>query len=808
MSVETRVLQLPVLPLRDVVVFPHMAVPLFVGRERSVAALEAAFERVGKDILVVAQVNARTNDPTAPDMFDVGCVATVGQILRLPDGTVKVLVEGRRRARIVRFIDQSPYLSAEVEILDAADAAVPESDDLESLRVEARQAFEAYLKVSRRVPPEVLASVAQIEEPGQLADTMAAHVGFKIAERQELLSLAPPVARLKRLVELIRAETETLAAESRIRKRPQPGGGARAGQTPPPGDAGQNADAAEADEFKNELEELGRQIEDKELPSEARQKLDREFKKLRSMNPMSAEAGVVRTYIDWVLSLPWLHNSDDKLDVAEASDILDADHYGLDKPKQRILEYLAVQQLRGEVGRGPVLCLVGPPGVGKTSLAKSVARAIGRQFVRLSLGGVRDEAEIRGHRRTYVGALPGKIIHALKRAATSNPVILLDEIDKMSMDFRGDPSAALLEVLDPEQNDSFVDHYIDLDYDLSKVLFITTANNLGAIPWALQDRLEIIELGGYTEQDKRHIGRKYLVPRQIAENGLADVDLQFTDEGLATLIQGYTREAGVRNLERQIGAVCRKVATEHLKDKADKKAWLIDAVEVKRLLGVERFRNQDSEKADRIGVTNGLAVTSVGGDLLLVEVALVPGKGRMTLTGKLGDVMKESVEAAMSYVRSRAHQLGLGKEFYQKVDLHVHVPEGAIPKDGPSAGIAITTALVSALTQLPVRHDVAMTGEITLRGRVLPIGGLKEKVIAAHRAGIKRVLFPKENERDVEEIPQDVRDSIELIPVEHADQVLRQALRLKDPATFLIEPAGYTRDYLGIFEEVADTVAH
>ena len=808
MSVDSEFLLLPVLPLRDVVVFPHMAVPLFVGRERSVAALEAAFDRPGKDILVVAQVNARTNDPTAPDMFDVGCIATVGQILRLPDGTVKVLVEGRRRAKILRFVDQSPYLSAQVEILDSGDEATPDSDDLELLRTEARQAFEAYLKVSRRVPPEVLASVAQIEEPGQLADTMAAHVGFKIAERQELLTIAPPIARLKRLVELVRAETETLAAEGRIRKRPQAGGGARSAQNPQSGEAGQNAEAAEADEFKNELEELGRQIQDKELPDEARQKLDREFKKLRSMNPMSAEAGVVRTYIDWVLSLPWLHHSDDKLDVAEASGILDADHYGLDKPKQRILEYLAVQQLRGEVGRGPVLCLVGPPGVGKTSLAKSVARAVGRQFVRLSLGGVRDEAEIRGHRRTYVGALPGKIIHALKRAGTSNPVILLDEVDKMSMDFRGDPSAALLEVLDPEQNDSFVDHYIDLDYDLSKVLFITTANNLGAIPWALQDRLEIIELGGYTEQDKANIGRKYLVPRQIAENGLKDVALEITDSALATLIQGYTREAGVRNLERQIGAVCRKVATEHLKDKADKKAWLIDAAEVKRLLGVERFRNQASEKADRVGVTNGLAVTSVGGDLLLVEVALVPGKGRMTLTGKLGDVMKESVEAAMSYVRSRAHQLGLGKEFYQKVDLHVHFPEGAIPKDGPSAGIAITTALVSALTQLPVRHDVAMTGEITLRGRVLAIGGLKEKVIAAHRAGIKRVLFPKENERDLEEIPQDVRDALELIPVEHADQVLRQALRLEDPKAFLTEPAGYTRDYLGIFEEVPETVAH
>ena len=797
-------LLLPVLPLRDVVVFPHMAVPLFVGRERSVAALEAAFERPGKDILVLAQLNARTNDPTAPDMFDVGCVATVGQILRLPDGTVKVLVEGRRRARIVRFTDASPYLRAEVEFLDAVETNPPSEDDLESLRVEARQAFEAYLKTSRRVPPEVLASIAQIEEPGQLADTMAAHVGFKIAERQELLTIAPPVQRLRRLVELIRAETEMLATENRIRRRPA-GTGARSGQQ----DAqAQPPETPPEDEFKNELEDLRRQIDEKGLPEEAKTKLDREFKKLKAMNPMSAEAGVVRTYIDWVLSLPWRNLSEDKLDVAEAGRVLDADHYGLDKPKQRILEYLAVQELRGEIGRGPVLCLVGPPGVGKTSLAKSVARAIGRQFVRLSLGGVRDEAEIRGHRRTYVGALPGKIIHSLKRAGTSNPVILLDEIDKMSMDFRGDPSAALLEVLDPEQNSGFVDHYIDLDYDLSKVLFITTANNLGAIPWALQDRLEIIELGGYTEHDKLQIARTYLVPRQIKENGLQDLAVEFEDAALQTLIRSYTREAGVRSLERQIGAVGRKIATEHLKDKQKTQKWLVTPAEIKRFLGGEKFRNQASEADDRTGVVNGLAVTSVGGDLLLVEVALVPGKGRMTLTGKLGDVMKESVEAAMSYVRSRAHQLGLGKEFYQKVDLHVHFPEGAIPKDGPSAGIAITTALVSALTQLPVRHDIAMTGEITLRGRVLPIGGLKEKVIAAHRAGIKKVLFPKENERDLDEIPQDVRDQIELIPVEHADQVLRQALRLTDATSFLVEPPGYTRDYLGIFEDTPETLAH
>jgi ATP-dependent Lon protease len=488
---------------------------------------------------------------------------------------------------------------------------------------------------------------------------------------------------------------------------------------------------------------------------------------------------------------------------------LEADHYGLEKAKERILEYLAVQQLRGSLGRGPVLCLVGPPGVGKTSLAKSIARATARKFVRMSLGGVRDEAEIRGHRRTYVGALPGKIIHSVKRAGTSNPVILLDEVDKMSMDFRGDPSAALLEVLDPEQNEAFVDHYIDLDYDLSKVLFITTANNLQSIPWALQDRLEIIELGGYTEYDKLQIAKKYLVPRQIEENGLQKLDVQMSEDALQFVVRSYTREAGVRSLERQVGAICRKIATGHLEAKGKKssdsknKRWRIGAKQVRELLGPERFRLNESERQDRVGVCNGLAVTSAGGDLLLVEVSLVPGKGKLTVTGKLGDVMKESVEAAMSYVRARAHQLGLGKEFYQKLDLHVHFPEGAIPKDGPSAGIAIGTAIVSSLTQIPVRHDVAMTGEITLRGRVLAIGGLKEKVIAAARAGVLRVIIPKENERDLEEIPKDVLKTLEIVPVDHVDQVLRAALRLEDPKSFLSAPARYARDYLGIYEDEA-----
>ncbi len=786
-------IRLPILPLRDVVVFPHMVVPLYVGRERSVAALEAAFERPQKDILVVAQVNARTHDPSRDDMYDVACIAAVVQILRLPDGTVKVLVEGRSRARIERFVEDLPYLCAEVTVLHPQPEPEVDAVEAEALRQAARAAFEAYVKVNRRIPPEILMSVTAIEDAGQLADTITAHVGFKIAERQELLSTLGPFARLRRLCEVIETETETLSVESRSRKRAPPG--SRQAQAP------EGEPPAEADEFKNELEELAQEISSREVSEEARVRLEREFRKLKMMNPMSAEAGVVRTYIDWVLSLPWGTMTEDTLDVPAARKTLDDDHHGLDKAKERILEYLAVQQLVGQVGRGPVLCLVGPPGVGKTSLAKSIARAVGRKFVRLSLGGVRDEAEIRGHRRTYVGALPGKIIHALKRAGTSNPVLLLDEIDKMSMDFRGDPSAALLEVLDPEQNEAFVDHYIDLDYDLSKVLFITTANNLSAIPWALSDRLEIIELGGYTEQDKLQIARKYLVPRQIHDNGLAALDVKMTDEALESLIRSYTREAGVRSLERQIGAVCRKIATDYLSKPKGKKKYRIGAKEVSEMLGAEKYRRNASEEADRVGLAHGLAVTSVGGDLLLVEVSLLPGKGRLTVTGKLGEVMKESVEAAMSYVRSRAQQLGLGKEFYQKIDLHVHFPEGAIPKDGPSAGIAIATALSSALTQIPVRHDVAMTGEITLRGRVLPIGGLKEKVIAAHRAGIAVVLCPKENERDLAEIPKEVLKGIEIVLVEHVDQVLRHALRLDNPQAFLASPEGFARDYLGIYED-------
>ncbi|MBM4344446.1 MAG: endopeptidase La [Deltaproteobacteria bacterium] len=799
--------QIPVLPLRDVVVFPYMVVPLFVGRDKSVAALEAAFARPDNDILIVAQLNARTNDPVQEDLYDVACVGAVKNIMRLPDGTVKVLVEGRRRARIVRFVDGLQYLCADVVPYAADDQPEPTPGEAERLRQDVRAAFEAYLKVNRRIPPEILMSVTAIDDPSQLADTIAAHVGLKLSERQELLALAAPYARLQRLGELLAAESEQLAAETPGGKKSQP----QQGKSQP----GHGEGGEQSDEFKQELEELAKQIADKPLSAEARDKLERELKKLKMMNPMSAEAGVVRTYLEWVLALPWATHSDDKLDVVAARAVLDEDHYGLDKPKERIVEYLAVQQLRGEVGKGPVLCLVGPPGVGKTSLAKSVAKALGRKFVRISLGGVRDEAEIRGHRRTYVGALPGKIIAALKRAGTSNPVLLLDEIDKMSMDFRGDPAAALLEVLDPEQHHAFVDHYIDLDYDLSKVLFITTANNLPNIPWPLQDRLEILELGGYTEYDKLQIAQHYLVPRQLEETGLAKVaDVTLATDAIETLIRCYTREAGVRSLERQIGSVCRKLGTRHLTtaltEGADtpRKTYAVDGALVKELLGPEKFKRNDAEEKDRVGVSNGLAVTATGGDLLLVEVALVPGKGKMTVTGKLGEVMKESVEAALTYVRSRAHMLGLNKEFASKIDLHVHFPEGAIPKDGPSAGIAIASALCSALTQIPVRHDVAMTGEITLRGRVLQIGGLKEKMIAAHRAGIRRIVVPRENERDLQEIPKQVTDALDIVFVDHADQVLQNVLRLDDPKAFLANPTALSRDDLGIHDPVEGVVTH
>ena len=786
--------ELPVIPLRGVVVFPQMVASLFVGRPRSSAALEAALAREDKIIALVAQINARDNDPGPGDLYDIACLARVDKVLRLPDGTMKVSVEGLDRVRVQELGVEGEFLTATVSPLSAEMALGPVTGpEADEQVTRLRAAFEAFARISRRVPPEVVASVISIEDPGHLTDMVAAHMGLKVGERQQILALLPLLPRLDRLLELIEAETEVATVERRIRKKvgATEGGKSRAAM-------GQS-DGGEADEFKNELTELAHEIGEKDLPEEARDRLEREFRKLKMMNPMSAESGVLRTYIDWVLSLPWGHVSKDALDIVEAQRVLDADHYGLEKAKDRIVEYLAVQQLTDGASKGPILCLAGPPGVGKTSLARSIAHATGRKFVRISLGGVRDEAEIRGHRRTYVGALPGKIIHALKKAGTSNPVILLDEVDKMSADFRGGPSSALLEVLDRQQNDAFVDHYIDLDYDLSKVLFVTTANYLQAVPVPLLDRLEIIELGGYTEQDKMQIARQYLVPRQVIDNGLQGVDVKFSDETLALLIGSYTREAGVRSLERQIGSVCRKLARETLESKRKRKRFRITPDRARELLGAEHFTDRAHDGADRVGVVNGLAVTSVGGDILQVEVAVLPGKGKLTFTGKLGDVMQESVQAAMSYVRARAGALELDKTFYENVDVHVHFPEGAVPKDGPSAGIAIATGLVSALTRIPVRYDVAMTGEVTLRGRVLAIGGLKQKIIAAHRAGIFTALVPKANERHVEDIPKEVLKDMTLIFVEHADDVLRNALRIEDQTTFLTEPFGLSREYLGIY---------
>ena len=781
---------LPVIPLRGMVFFPGMVAPLFVGRPRSTAALQLARSEHDGHVVLLAQINARDNEPGVSDLYDIGCLARVDRIAQMPDESVKVTVEGLARVRLQRLED-----GAECLVADVTELPVEQPDNatevLAPLVLRVRDAFERFAEASRRIPAQKVAHLLSIGDPSQFCDMLSANIGLKVGERQQILAQVELMPRLQRLAELIEAELEVAQVEQRIR-----GASRRRSEVNQEVAAGPED---EADEFKNEMAELAKAIESKPLHEEAKQRLEREFRKLKMMNPMSAEAGVVRTYIDWVLSLPWGELSEDKLDIKAAQKILDDEHYGLEKAKERILEYLAVQQLTKGEGKGPILCLVGPPGVGKTSLAKSIAHSTGRKFVRISLGGVRDEAEIRGHRRTYVGALPGKIIHALKKAGTSNPVILLDEIDKMSMDFRGDPSSALLEVLDPEQNEAFADHYIDLDYDLSKVLFLATANFLQAIPIPLKDRLEIIELDGYTEVDKLQIAQQYLVPRQIRDNGLGDVKLKITEDALSKLIRSYTREAGVRSLERQIGAICRKLARELLASKRKPKRIRVDEERAKKLLGAERFTDTRSEREDRVGVVNGLAVTAVGGDLLHVEVAALPGKGKLTFTGKLGDVMQESVQAAMSYVRARADALDLERMFYEQVDVHVHFPEGAVPKDGPSAGIAICTGLVSALTRLPVRSDVAMTGEVTLRGRVLAIGGLKQKVIAAHRAGIKTVVVPEDNRRHVDDIPEEVRRDVELVFVDHVDDVLRHALRLDNPEDFLKQPMTYSRDFLGIY---------
>jgi ATP-dependent Lon protease len=785
---ESPTLTLPLLPLRDIIVFPHMVVPLFVGREKSIAAIDAAIGR-DKEIFLAAQKRPKTNAPLPEDIFEVGTIGTIHQFHRLPDGTVKVLVEGRRRGRIRAWADHEAHFLVDVDPL-------PESAlvnvEIEALMRSVQSTFETYVKLNKRVPPEMLMTVQTIEEPGRLADTVVVHLGsVKLQDRQNLLEMTEPAKRLERLHEVMQAEIEILQVEKKIRSRVK----RQMERTQKEYYLNEQMQAiqkelGERDEFKSELQELEDRLKQKRLSKEAQGKVRKEVKKLRMMQPMSAEATVVRNYIDWILSLPWDEKTDDQHDIEAAERILEEDHYGLKKIKERIIEHLAVQALTKQL-RGPVLCLVGPPGVGKTSLAKSIARAMGRKFVRLALGGVRDEAEIRGHRRTYIGAMPGKIVQCLKKAGSNNPVFLLDEVDKMSVDFRGDPAAALLEVLDPEQNGAFNDHYLDLDYDLSDVMFITTANSLGGIPLPLQDRMEVIQLTGYTEFEKLNIGVKYLVARQRKEAGLEAVDVEVTESALRALINHYTHEAGVRSLEREVGSLMRKIARQVLAEGRDKR-YEVQARDVPKYLGVPRFQVGRKEERDEVGLTMGLSVTQFGGDLLANEVTVMHGKGKLLTTGKLGDVMQESGQAAMTYVRTRARDFGLEPEFYSKLDVHIHFPEGAIPKDGPSAGITMATSLVSALLKAPVRRDVAMTGEITLRGRVMAIGGLKEKLLAAHRGGIRTVVIPKENRKDLRDVPRRVLKAMRVVLVDHIDDVLREALVL-DAATYARLFAGRPR---------------
>jgi ATP-dependent Lon protease len=774
----------PLLPLRDIIVFPHMVSQLFVGRERSIAALDEAMNR-GKEIFLSAQRNAKTNDPTPEDIFVVGSVGVIMQLLRLPDGTVKVLVEGKRRAKIRRFVASDAFFLVEYddipEVAGVAGAAGATGVEIEALMRSVQSTFELYVKLNKKIQPEVLMSVQAIDDGARLADTIVANLPtIKLADRQALLENDDAKKRLERLIELMQAEVEILQVEKKIRSRVKK----QMEKTQKEYYLNEQMQAiqkelggGERDEFKNEIQEVEELLKTKRMSKEATAKVKKELKKLKMMHPTSAEATVVRNYIDWILELPWFDKSEERYDLVEAERILEEDHYGLRKIKERILEYLAVQALTKKL-KGPVLCFVGPPGVGKTSLAKSIARATGRKFVRLSLGGVRDEAEIRGHRRTYIGALPGKLIQSLKKAGTNNPVFLLDEVDKMSTDFRGDPAAALLEVLDPEQNHTFNDHYLDLDYDLSDVMFITTANTLGSIPVPLQDRMEIIQLSGYTEFEKLNIAVKYLVPRQKKECGLEDVKLDLSEGALRTIIHHYTKESGVRALEREIASICRKVARKVVAQGKDT-VIDIDAKTVPKYLGVPKHRVGKREERDEIGLVTGLAVTSMGGDLLPAEATVVPGKGKLVITGLLEKGMEESGQAAMSYVRSRLDKLGLEKDFYQKVDVHVHFPD-FVRKDGPSAGVTMVTALCSALMKVPVRHDLAMTGEITLRGRVLPIGGLKEKLLAAHRGGIRTVVLPKENRKDLRDVPRRVLKALRLVLVEQVDDVLREALVVPD----------------------------
>jgi ATP-dependent Lon protease len=761
---------IPVLPLRDVVVYPHMVIPLFVGRDKSIKALETAMEN-DKQVMLVAQKSASQDDPQADDMYRIGTLSSILQLLKLPDGTVKVLVEGAERARIVHFLGSEEYFQAQISPLKSEEL---DERDSEVLVRSVMNQFDQYVKLNKKVPPEILSSLSGIDDPARLADTIAAHMSLKIDEKQAVLEIVDLRERLEHLMGIMESEIDILQVEKRIRGRVkrQMEKSQREYYLNEQMKAIQK-ELGDLEEAPNEMEELQQKIEKAGLSKEAREKADTELNKLKMMSPMSAEATVVRNYIDALTGVPWKKRSKVKHDLAAAQDVLDEDHYGLEKVKERILEYLAVQQ-RARKLKGPILCLVGPPGVGKTSLGQSIARATGRKFTRMALGGVRDEAEIRGHRRTYIGSMPGKIVQKLTKVGTRNPLFLLDELDKMSMDFRGDPASALLEVLDPEQNHAFNDHYLEVDYDLSDVMFVATANSLN-IPAPLLDRMEVINLSGYTEDEKLNIAKRYLVPKQIKNNGLKDEEINIADGALIDTIRYYTREAGVRNLEREISKICRKVVKDVLLKPRDKKV-IVTAKNLEKYLGVKRFRHGLAEEHDQVGQVTGLAWTEVGGELLTIEAAAIPGKGKPLYTGQLGDVMQESIHAAMTVVRTRAEALGIDPEFYQKYDFHIHVPEGATPKDGPSAGIGMCTSLVSALAGIPVRADVAMTGEITLRGEVLPIGGLKEKLLAAHRGGITTVLIPQENERDLVDIPKNIKDKLDIKPVRWIDEVLAVAL--------------------------------
>jgi len=765
---------MPVLPLRDVVVFPHMVIPLFVGREKSIQALERAMAN-DKKIFLVAQKDAGQDDPSPDDIYRIGTISTILQLLKLPDGTVKVLVEGGERARVEAFSEDEDYFGAELTVLDSVDEEENERE-IEVLTRSVLAQFEQYVKLNKKVPPEILASLTSIDDPGRLADTIAAHLSVKIDQKQTILEIESRRERLEHMIARLEEEIDLLQVEKRIRGRVkrQMEKSQREYYLNEQMKAIQK-ELGDMDDAPNELEDLARKIEQAGMPKEAREKATSELNKLKMMSPMSAEATVVRNYVDWLVNVPWKKRTKIRSNLADAEAVLEADHYGLEKVKERIVEYLAVQQ-RVKKLKGPILCLVGPPGVGKTSLGQSIARATGRKFSRMSLGGVRDEAEIRGHRRTYIGALPGKIIQNLSKVGVRNPLFLLDEVDKMSMDFRGDPSSALLEVLDPEQNHTFNDHYLEVDYDLSNVMFVATANTTMNIPGPLLDRMEVIRLSGYTEDEKVNIAMRYLVPKQLKNHGLEAEEIGISEATIREMVRFYTREAGVRNVEREIAKICRKVVKQKVSKKIEGKVRVTPRG-LQKYLGVKRFRFGRKEDQDRIGQVTGLAWTEVGGDLLTIEAAVMPGKGKPTYTGQLGDIMQESIQAAMTVVRSRVDALGIDPKFYQKTDVHIHVPEGATPKDGPSAGVGMCTALVSALTRIPVHSNVAMTGEITLRGEVLPIGGLKEKLLAALRGGIDIVLIPDENRPELTEIPANILQNLDVRPVKWIDEVFEVALQ-------------------------------